>query len=87
VKDVNFNKEEMERIWNHEPVGFLKRIKKNRYKAFQVTLKPYTKIYGEPVVGIVYASSRNDAMMIHKLSSKLEDPNSPCEITAVELQK
>ena len=56
-------KEEMQRVWNEEPTGWLKDFCKRtkKMKPFTVTLKPYTKQYLEPVSAVVYAKNAKQA--------------------------
>jgi hypothetical protein len=60
---VHPSKEELERVWNEEQPGWLKDFSKRtkKMKAFNVTLKPYTKQYLEPVSKVVYAKNAKQA--------------------------
>ena len=57
------SKQEMERVWNEERPGWLKDFnKRNRNaKKFEVTVRPYTKNYLEPVSKIIYAKNYKQA--------------------------
>lgn len=65
-------KEDLERVWNQEPVGWLKSHCKNvkGKKLFTLVAKPYIKNYLDPVELEVYAKTSKDAM---KYSFMLQD--------------
>jgi hypothetical protein len=58
------SREELERIWNKEPVGWLKQhIKNNRGKsAFTIVARPYIKQYLDTVEITVYAKTSTAAL-------------------------
>ncbi len=70
------SKEEMERVWREEPVGWLsKHNRQSRGKtAYTVVAKPYVKQYLDPVEMTVYAKTANAALKdTWKLSEKVRE--------------
>jgi hypothetical protein len=69
-------KEEMERVWREEPVGWLKKhIKESKGKSpFVIFAKPYTKQYLDPIEMTVYAKDSKSALKhTWELSSKVRE--------------
>ena len=57
------SKAELEAVWNGSQIGWLKAFNKRtkNAKKFEVTVRPYTKNYLEPVSKIIYAKNYKQA--------------------------
>ena len=57
-------KEDLEKVWNEERVGWLKSHCKNTKgkKSFTLVAKPYIRNYLDPIELVVYAKTHKDAM-------------------------
>lgn len=70
------SREEMERVWREEPVGWLKSHTKQTHgkMPFTIVAKPYVKQYLDPVETVVYAKTAKAAMKeTWRLGSKVRE--------------
>lgn len=78
-------KEEMERVWNEEPVGYLKKIKKkNKY---QVTYQSVKVVKSEPKTKEVWLEKRQDAQWSNRIANPEEGYDYVTVTSVIQLTK